>query len=146
MNQLLEQGFQIAQNFMSAKWISEVLQDIEQSALDLEVTGIRHIDKKLRSVSAYLTSSEFTENANSYLTSDHHLVRAILFNKTPDANWYVTWHQDRTLSVSEKFDHPEWKNWTVKEDVLHVQPPLAVLEAMVTIRIHLDDTTKENGC
>ncbi|MBK8187977.1 MAG: hypothetical protein IPK77_12445 [Cellvibrio sp.] len=51
MNQLSEQGFQIAQNFMSPKWISEVLQDVEQSALDLEVTGIRHIDKKLGSVS-----------------------------------------------------------------------------------------------
>lgn len=148
MNQsnLLEAGFVITHSFMSTEWIHHILHDIEHTHLDLDVTGIRHIDKKLPSVSAYLASAEFSANAKSYLTSEHQLVRAILFNKTPDTNWYVTWHQDRTVSVSEKFDHPEWKNWSVKESVLHVQPPLAVLETMVTIRIHLDDTTQDNGC
>lgn len=131
---------------MSAEWIHRILHDIKQTALDLDVTGIRHIDKKLNSVSAYLGSTEFSENTKYYLTPQHKLVRAILFNKTPDANWYVTWHQDRTVSVSEKFDHPEWKNWSLKEGVLHVQPPLAVLENMVTVRIHLDDATQDNGC
>lgn len=143
---LSKDGFEIIHNFMSAEWIDHILHDIEHTHLDIDVTGIRHIDKKLKSVSAYLASAEFAENVKSYLTSEHQLVRTILFNKTPDTNWYVTWHQDRTVSVSEKFDHPEWKNWSVKEGVLHVQPPLAVLENMVTIRIHLDDTNRDNGC
>jgi ectoine hydroxylase-related dioxygenase (phytanoyl-CoA dioxygenase family) len=148
MNQsnLLEAGFVITHSFISTEWIYNILRDIEQTALDLDVTGIRHIDEKLNSISAYLASAEFAENAKSYLTSKHQLVRAILFNKTPDTNWYVTWHQDRTVSVSEKFSDPDWKNWSVKEGVLHVQPPLAVLENMVTIRIHLDDTHRDNGC
>jgi ectoine hydroxylase-related dioxygenase (phytanoyl-CoA dioxygenase family) len=139
-------GFEITCNFMSAEWILHILHDIEQTALNLDVTGIRHIDKKLNSISAYLASAEFSQSAKPYLTSEHKLVRAILFNKTPEANWYVTWHQDRTISVSEKFDHPEWKNWSLKEGQLHVQPPLAVLENMVTIRIHLDEATQDNGC
>jgi ectoine hydroxylase-related dioxygenase (phytanoyl-CoA dioxygenase family) len=143
---LIKHGFCIAKNVMSKEWINHILQDVEQSALDIDVTGIRHIDKKLNSVSAYLVSAEFSENTKCYLTPQHKLVRTILFNKTPDTNWYVTWHQDKTISVSEKFDHPEWKNWSLKEGVLHVQPPLAVLENMVTIRIHLDDTTQDNGC
>jgi ectoine hydroxylase-related dioxygenase (phytanoyl-CoA dioxygenase family) len=146
MHSLIKNGFEIAHNFMSKEWIKHILQDIEQTALDIDVTGIRHIDKKLNSVSAYLVSAEFSENTKCYLTPQHKLVRTILFNKTPDTNWYVTWHQDKTVSVSEKFDHPEWKNWSLKEGVLHVQPPLAVLENMVTIRIHLDDTTQDNGC
>jgi ectoine hydroxylase-related dioxygenase (phytanoyl-CoA dioxygenase family) len=141
-----ESGFEIIPNFISTEWINHILHDIEKTALDIDVTGIRHIDKKLNSVSAYLASAEFAENAKSYLNSEHQLVRTILFNKTPESNWYVTWHQDRTISVLEKFDHPEWKNWSLKEGVLHVQPPLAVLENMVTIRIHLDDTTQDNGC
>jgi ectoine hydroxylase-related dioxygenase (phytanoyl-CoA dioxygenase family) len=139
-------GFEITRNLMSLEWIDHILHDIEQTALDIDVTGIRHIDKKLPSVSAYLASAEFAENAKSYLTSEHRLVRAILFNKTPDTNWYVTWHQDKTVSVSDKFDSPEWKNWSLKENVLHVQPPLAVLETMVTIRIHLDHASQDNGC
>jgi hypothetical protein len=28
-------------------------------------------------------------------------VRAILFNKTPEANWSLAWHQDRTICVKE---------------------------------------------
>jgi ectoine hydroxylase-related dioxygenase (phytanoyl-CoA dioxygenase family) len=139
-------GFELTKNFMSAEWIDRILHDIEKTALDLDVSGIRNIDKKLNSISAYLASAEFAENAKSYLTSQHKLVRTILFNKTPNTNWYVTWHQDKTVSVSEKFDDLEWKNWSVKEGVLHVQPPLAVLENMVTIRIHIDDTNRNNGC
>ena len=146
MNNFGITGFSLERNFMSANWISQILNDIEQTQLDIDVTGIRHIDKKLKSVSTYLASEEFSNNAKSYLSSQHKLVRAILFNKTPETNWYVTWHQDRTVSVSEKFENPEWKSWSLKEGVLHVQPPLAVLENMVTIRIHLDQTTKENGC
>lgn len=146
MNNFRVTGFSLERNFTSTNWINQILQDIEQTQLDIDVTGIRHIDKKLKSVSAYLASEEFSNSAKSYLSSQHKLVRAILFNKTPETNWFVTWHQDRTVSVSEKFENPDWKSWSLKESVLHVQPPLAVLENMVTIRIHLDQTTKENGC
>lgn len=129
----LENGCEITRNFISGNWINQILQDIEQTQLDIDVTGIRHVDKKLKSVSAYIASKEFSICAKSYLSSQHKLVRAILFNKTPETNWFVTWHQDRTISVSEKFDQPDWKSWSLKEGVLHVQPPLAVLENMVTI-------------
>ena len=139
-------GFSIAKDFISTEWINRILHDIKQTALDIDVTGIRQIDKKLNSVSTYLASAEFLTSAQSYLTLQHKLVRTILFNKTSESNWYVTWHQDRIVSVAEKFDDPEWKNWSVKEGALHVQPPLAVLETMVTIRIHLDNATQENGC
>jgi ectoine hydroxylase-related dioxygenase (phytanoyl-CoA dioxygenase family) len=35
--------------------------------------------------------------------------------------------------------------WSVKEGVLHVQPPASVLERMVSVRLHLDDCPEENG-
>lgn len=142
----IEQGFTQISNFMPKESLEEIDNDIIISSLDLATSGIRHIDKKLKSISTYLASGDFFNSANPYLSPQHKLVRAILFNKTPDTNWYVTWHQDRTVAVSEKFDDPEWKSWSLKEGVLHVQPPLTVLENMVTIRIHLDHTTKENGC
>lgn len=39
-----------------------------------------------------------------------------------------------------------WGPWALKASVWHVQPPIAVLESMVTIRIHLDSATTANGC
>lgn len=72
-------------------------------------------------------------------------VRGILFDKTPESNWPVSWHQDLTIAVTAKIDLPDYGPWTVKDGIPHVQPPLAILQKMRTIRIHLDDTHADNG-
>jgi len=72
-------------------------------------------------------------------------VRGILFDKTPDANWKVAWHQDLTIAVRERVDVPGFGPWSEKAGVVHVQPPAAVLERMVTVRLHLDPCGPENG-
>lgn len=72
-------------------------------------------------------------------------VRGILFDKTPDANWKVAWHQDLTIAVEEKMDTTGYGPWSMKDGIVHVQPPMQVLEGMVTLRLHLDDTPAENG-
>ena len=72
-------------------------------------------------------------------------VRAILFDKNPATNWSLAWHQDRTICVRERRDVPGFGPWTVKSGLLHVAPPFDLLERMVTIRIHLDDVSAENG-
>lgn len=72
-------------------------------------------------------------------------VRAILFDKTPAANWYVTWHQDLSIPVKERLEIDGYGPWSTKEGVLHVQPPASVLEGMVALRIHLDPCPESNG-
>lgn len=72
-------------------------------------------------------------------------VRAILFEKTPDANWLVPWHQDVTLAAPEKLDLHGFSNWTCKDGMWHVQPPVEILSRMVAIRQHLDDCTGADG-
>lgn len=72
-------------------------------------------------------------------------VRSILFDKTPASNWLVPWHQDLTVAVRERREVEGWGPWSNKEGVDHVQPPASVLEGMVTLRLHLDDTPADNG-
>ena len=72
-------------------------------------------------------------------------VRALFFDKTPEANWLVPWHQDLSIAVTERKDVPGFGGWSLKDDVLHVQPTPEILESMVTLRLHLDDCRKENG-
>ncbi len=72
-------------------------------------------------------------------------VRAILFDKTPDANWKVTWHQDLTIPVRERRDVPGFGPWSEKAGIPHVQPPAAILERMLTVRVHLDACGMSNG-
>lgn len=81
----------------------------------------------------------------SKLPPDMQPVRGILFDKTPGANWKVAWHQDLTITVREKVKVPDYGPWSVKDSMVHVQPPVPLLEAMVTLRLHLDDTPADNG-
>lgn len=85
------------------------------------------------------------ELAKSAVGPDARPVRAIFFDKTPDANWRVTWHQDLTIAVRERLDVPGFGPWSVKEGIPHVQPPAGILERMVALRFHLDDCGAENG-
>lgn len=72
-------------------------------------------------------------------------VRAIYFDKSPDANWLVTWHQDLTIAVREKREVAGFGPWSMKEGLPHVQPPVKLLERLLTLRLHLDDADAENG-
>lgn len=73
------------------------------------------------------------------------VVRGILFDKTADANWKVAWHQDVTIAVRERRDTEGFGAWSVKAGITHVQPPAAMLERMLTLRVHLDTADENNG-
>ena len=57
----------------------------------------------------------------------------------------MCWHQDRAIAVAKRQELPGWGPWTVKAGVVHVLPPAAVLEKMITVRLHLDDCDENNG-
>jgi hypothetical protein len=74
------------------------------------------------------------------------LARGLFFDKPPEQTWALPWHKDLTIAVREhrspagRFHHP-----TRKAGVPHVEAPEDVLQAMLTVRIHLDDVTDRNG-
>lgn len=72
-------------------------------------------------------------------------VRGILFDKTPEANWNVVWHQDLSIAVRERRDVEGFGPWSEKAGVVHVQPPAQILERMLTVRLHLDDCDETNS-
>jgi len=78
-------------------------------------------------------------NPNLFLT------KAIFFDKTQESNWYVTWHQDIMINVTEKTESEGFSGWTKKFGVHGVVPPDEYLKNIITIRIHLDDTNESNG-
>ena len=74
--------------------------------------------------------------ARSLLGKAPQLVRALFFDKTLSRNWFVAWHQDRTVALDRYVELNGWRSWSKKDGVHHVQPPRRVLEQMVTIRLH----------
>ena len=94
---------------------------------------------------AALARSLLAELVRSHLSADPIPVRGIYFDKRPETNWLVAWHQDLTLALKEQAVLPGFGPWSVKEGVPHVQPPMGLLEEMLTARLHLDDTDASNG-
>jgi hypothetical protein len=72
-------------------------------------------------------------------------VRILFFDKTPESNWAVPWHQDRSIAVNKRADVDGYGPWTVKNGVDHVEPPVAVLEKMLTLRLFVDDCASDGG-
>lgn len=71
--------------------------------------------------------------------------RATSFDKSPKSNWLVAWHQDTALPIQEKKETPGWGPWSAKGGVTYAHAPASALERVVALRIHLDDSTAENG-
>ncbi|WP_438863643.1 phytanoyl-CoA dioxygenase family protein [Neptunicella sp.] len=142
----LEDGYELIGEFLSHEQLNSINNEIKDVSFPANAGGIRNVEKKFASIRDIALSDTLIIQTKKYLSGTVGLVRAILFNKTLENNWLVTWHQDRTVAVSEKFEKHEWGPWSIKDQVHHVQPPVDVLNQMVTFRIHLDDTSLKNGC
>ncbi|HEY9679107.1 MAG TPA: phytanoyl-CoA dioxygenase family protein [Drouetiella sp.] len=107
--------------------------------------GLRNLLSDSDEVRNFASHGVMHQIASQLLAGSPLPVRAIFFDKTPESNWYVTWHQDLTIPVREKVELDGFGSWSVKNGVPHCQPPTAVLEAMVALRLHLDDCGESNG-
>jgi len=96
-------------------------------------------------VRALARGKSILSNARSVIGPTAFPVRATLFDETLDNNWPVAWHQDVTIAVRERREAPEFERWSVKAGVIHVQPPDAILEGMLAVRLHLDPCGADNG-
>ena len=83
--------------------------------------------------------------AQSLIGKAARLVRVLMFDKTPDVNWSVPWHQDRTIAVKKRYDMEGFGPWSVKDGITHVEPPVSFLEMMVVLRLHIDPCLEDNG-
>jgi ectoine hydroxylase-related dioxygenase (phytanoyl-CoA dioxygenase family) len=83
--------------------------------------------------------------AQSVLGKSAKPYRATLFDKSPESNWLVPWHQDTVLPLRSRRAVPGWGPWSVKGGVLYANAPAAALERVIALRIHLDDSLADNG-
>ncbi|WP_425100470.1 phytanoyl-CoA dioxygenase family protein [Tropicibacter sp. S64] len=67
------------------------------------------------------------------------------FDKSDSQNWSLPWHQDRVVAVRDRLDVEGFTNWTRKDGSWHCEPPVALLQRMLFLRVHLDPSTEDNG-
>ena len=73
------------------------------------------------------------------------IVRSIVFDKSPETNWMVPWHQDPTIAVSHRIEAAGFGPWSVKDGEPHCRPPAPILESIFIIRVHLDECAAASG-
>ena len=72
-------------------------------------------------------------------------IQCIYFEKSLSRNWLVPVHQDLSIPVAARVDHPALRGWSEKESALYVQPPAELLERLIAVRLHLDPCTAADG-
>ena len=147
-----ENGFGILENVLDAETVLYLANELANlkpsnsvSRTNESVYAVRNLlnlSPKAREFSNSETVANITKN---FFGETAKVVRAIFFDKTPDANWKVPWHQDLTIAVKEKRETKGFSAWTRKAEIQHVQPPIEILEKMLTLRFHLDDANETNG-
>ena len=107
--------------------------------------GVRNLLDVSPAVRGLAASPPVRSAAEAVLGPGCFAVRATLFDKTPEANWKVVWHQDVSIAVRERASVTGFGPWSEKAGVPHVQPPADLLERMLAVRVHLDDCGAANG-
>lgn len=79
-----------------------------------------------------------------FLGSNSVVNQCTYFDKSPHQNWLVPLHQDVSIAVQPNSAAVQWGG-VVKEEITFVQPSVGILEQLVALRVHLDDSTPVNG-
>jgi ectoine hydroxylase-related dioxygenase (phytanoyl-CoA dioxygenase family) len=140
-----QNGFFLLQSVLPKTEIPRLIQALKPLTEEINPYGVRDLMRKLPDIQSLATSEIFLYIAKHILGENAKPVRSVFFDKIPQANWNVAWHQDTSIAVSEKAELPGFRLWTEKQGVIHVEPPVIYLANILTLRLHLDAATSENG-
>ena len=150
--ELLENGFSVIENVYTADEVQQILETIGNADTSKDtfrkssdLFAIRQFLKEVPDTFDLIFNDKLRTVIQQIIGDDFFVVKSIYFDKPEASNWYVAYHQDLTISVDRKLDIENFGPWTTKQNQFAVQPPIAVLENITTIRIHLDDTDEHNG-
>jgi predicted DNA-binding transcriptional regulator YafY len=148
IQKFLHKGSAILQHVFSKKEVNAIKLKLHQYFLQSGQSENTHAVRNLLGEVPGLKELILNTNLRNLLTKlddKLFLAKAIYFDKTPDSNWYVTWHQDVVINVKERIETEGFTGWTKKFGVHGVVAPDEVLKSIITIRIHLDDADETNG-
>lgn len=147
-----EKGYTTIADIFSDIEVETIIKNIQKANSDKasfrkskDVFAIRQFLKEVPEVVPLIFSKAFFSLIQEIFGANYFVVKSIYFDKPGESNWFVSYHQDLTISVDRKAHFEGFGPWSVKQDQFAVQPTLQILESNFTIRIHLDDTDENNG-
>lgn len=139
-----EQGFAIVPSVLSTRELIPILVSLADLEPPRGRAGIRHVLNH-PTVKVVAQNPRLLEMAQAVLGDSAFPFRATLFDKTPDGNRLLSWHQDVALPMQNKVEAADWGPWSEKDGVIYANAPAAALEQVLALRLHLDDVTEDGG-
>lgn len=139
-----DDGYWIENHVLTDAECDVIVRGLSQNANGRGRAGIRHLMSN-PIVATLANDHRLLRLAQRSLGNGAVPFRATLFEKSGKANWLVFWHQDTALPLVAHTESHEWGPWSQKEGVLYAHAPGRALARVLALRVHLDDSTKENG-
>ena len=150
--EIYHKGFTVINDIFSKKEINQIINVIDSIDTSKEtfrksedLFAIRQFLKEVPESHQFIFNDNIRKIINEIFGNNYFVVKSIYFDKPEKSNWYVSYHQDLTISVDKKLDLKGFGPWTTKQNQFAVQPPIDYLKNIFTIRIHLDNTDENNG-
>ena len=144
--QFVREGFAVLPSLYTPAEVAALLRTVEAAPAgrpnfrrSQEVFAIRDLLGEVPALWPQLATPRLQELLGQLFPAGCHLAKAIYFDKPAGSNWLVPWHQDLMINVAQRIEAAGFGPWTSKTEGVSVQPPVAVLENVVTLRLHLDD-------
>jgi ectoine hydroxylase-related dioxygenase (phytanoyl-CoA dioxygenase family) len=139
-----EQGFAIVPSVLSTRELIPILVSLADLEPPRGRAGIRHVLNH-PTVKVVAHNPRLLEMAQAILGSAAFPFHATLFDKTPEGNRLLGWHQDVALPLQNKVEAADWGPWSEEDGVIYAHAPASALEHVVALRLHLDDVTEDGG-
>ena len=140
-----EDGYFMVSNVINANEVKSLIDTLSLFEKEINHYGIRDLMNKFPSIGELAMSDSLLSIAKLILGDGAKPIRAVFFDKLPEANWNVAWHQDTSIVVKEKVETAGFNFWREKQGVMHVEPPEQYLSNILTLRVHLDPANTETG-
>jgi len=137
-------GFAIQPGLFVDDWMNQNLEEEVQRSPARSRAGFRHA-MRFGSVRAIARCLPVKQLACEVLGPRAFPFSATIFDKSPNANWLVAWHQDTALPVRHRIEVPGWGAWSTKHGIPYAHAPAEVLAQILALRVHLDDSAADNG-
>ena len=140
----MSSGYEIVRAVFDRANVTTLASALRDQTGDRRRAGARHLMSH-PAVGRAARDPRLVAIAGGFLGKDPIPYRATLFDKSPENNWLIVWHQDTALPLRERRDVPGWSAWSKKEGVVYAHAPASVLSRIIALRLHLDDSASDNG-
>jgi len=156
LNQLKHSGYTLIRGVFAQREVRSVADRLSSALRECtdpsvlrsrgKIYGSRNLIAAFPGVREIPNHPILAEFITTVLGANAGMVRALFFDKPPNRSWSLPWHRDRTIAVKcNKIPTGLFRKPTIKAGIPHVEAPESLMAEMLTIRVHLDPMTAENG-